>query len=184
MTKSDRIRSLLARNLSVKEIAKRLKTTTNLVHQVKWQDAKKKKAQPERSHDPKVVKAEKKYIKAVKTNKPSKIIKAVKEMKQALDVIEKPKITRKELLNELMPGINACFGLDAKPIPDLVNHPPHYKSGGIETIDFIEAKDLNYRLGNVVKYVSRAGKKTTDPVQDLEKALFYLQREINVRKSA
>ena len=67
---------------------------------------------------------------------------------------------------------------------DLVNHPPHYKSGGIETIDFIEAKDLNYRLGNVVKYVSRAGKKNTDPVQDLEKAAWYLQREITARKNA
>jgi Protein of unknwon function (DUF3310) len=67
---------------------------------------------------------------------------------------------------------------------DLVNHPPHYKTGGIETIDFIEAKDLNYRLGNVVKYVSRAGKKNSDPVQDLEKALWYLQREIAARKRA
>jgi hypothetical protein len=71
------------------------------------------------------------------------------------------------------------------PTTDLVNHPPHYKAGGIETIDFIEAKDLNYRLGNVVKYVSRAGKKlNSDPVQDLEKAAFYLQREIEARKSA
>ena len=67
---------------------------------------------------------------------------------------------------------------------DLVNDPPHYKTGGIETIDFIEAKDLNYRLGNVVKYVSRAGKKNSDPVQDLEKALWYLQREIAARKRA
>ena len=65
-----------------------------------------------------------------------------------------------------------------------MNYPPHYKSGGVETIDFIEAKDLNYSLGNVVKYVSRAGKKSTDPVQDLEKALWYLQREINARKKA
>lgn len=173
MTKSERIRQLLARNLSVKEIAKRLKVTTNLVHQVKWQAERKKKAQPERSHDPKVVKVEKKYIKAVKTNKPSKIIKAVKEMKQALDVIEKPKV------HKSLDGKLAWFETT-----DLVNHPPHYKTGGVETIDFIEAKDLNYRLGNVVKYVSRAGKKTTDPVQDLEKALFYLQREISVRKSA
>jgi hypothetical protein len=39
-------------------------------------------------------------------------------------------------------------------------------------------------LGNVVKYVSRAGKKDSDPVQDLEKALFYLKREIDVRKGA
>jgi len=68
--------------------------------------------------------------------------------------------------------------------PDVINHPPHYKSGGVETLDFIEAKDLNYRLGNVVKYVSRAGKKDSDPVQDLEKALFYLKREIDARKTA
>ena len=68
---------------------------------------------------------------------------------------------------------------------EAVNHPPHYKSGGIETIDFIEAKDLNYRLGNVVKYVSRAGRKLdSDPVQDLEKAAWYLKREIETRKGA
>ena len=67
---------------------------------------------------------------------------------------------------------------------DLVNHPPHYKAGGIEVIDFIEAKDLNFRLANVVKYVSRAGKKATDPVQDLEKAAWYLKREIDARKGA
>jgi len=67
---------------------------------------------------------------------------------------------------------------------DVVNNPPHYTTGGVETLDFIEAKDLNYRLGNVVKYVSRAGKKDSDPVQDLEKALFYLKREIDARKNA
>ena len=67
---------------------------------------------------------------------------------------------------------------------DPVNHPPHYKAGGIEVIDFIEAKDLNYRLGNVIKYVSRAGKKDSDPVQDLEKAAWYLKREIDARKGA
>ena len=69
--------------------------------------------------------------------------------------------------------------------PDLVNSPPHYKAGGVETIDFIESKDFNYRLGNVIKYVSRAGRKVdSDPVQDLEKAMWYLQREINARKEA
>lgn len=67
---------------------------------------------------------------------------------------------------------------------DPVNHPPHYKSGGIETIDFIEAKDLNYRLGNVIKYVSRAGKKSSDPIEDLKKAQFYLNREIAIRERA
>jgi len=69
--------------------------------------------------------------------------------------------------------------------PDLVNSPPHYTAGGIETIDFIEAKDFNYRLGNVIKYVSRAGKKVDgDPITDLEKAKWYLDREIATRKGA
>jgi hypothetical protein len=62
--------------------------------------------------------------------------------------------------------------------PDMVNHPPHYKVGGIEVIDFIEAKQLGYNLGNVVKYVSRSGKKGTDAIQDLQKARWYLERAI------
>ena len=62
--------------------------------------------------------------------------------------------------------------------PDAVNHPAHYKVGGIETIDFIEAKKLNYNIGNVVKYLTRADHKGNRK-QDLEKALWYLNREIN-----
>lgn len=61
--------------------------------------------------------------------------------------------------------------------PDMVNHPPHYTEGGIETIDFIEAKGFNYHLGQVIKYVSRAGKKN-DALEDLKKARWYLDREI------
>lgn len=60
---------------------------------------------------------------------------------------------------------------------DPVNHPAHYKAGGIETIDFIEAKGLNYNLGNVVKYITRADHKGNRK-QDLEKAMWYLKREI------
>ena len=41
------------------------------------------------------------------------------------------------------------------PGKDVINHPEHYTVGGIETIDFIEAKDLNFNLGNDVKYISR-----------------------------
>jgi len=61
---------------------------------------------------------------------------------------------------------------------DVVNHPPHYKVGGIETIDFIEAKGLDYNLGNVVKYVTRADHKG-NKLQDLEKARWYLDRAIS-----
>ena len=65
-----------------------------------------------------------------------------------------------------------------EPKADLVNHPAHYKTGGIETIDFIEAKELGYNLGNVVKYVTRADHKGNRK-QDLEKAAWYLSREIS-----
>jgi hypothetical protein len=64
-----------------------------------------------------------------------------------------------------------------EPPADPVNHPAHYKAGGIETIDFIEAKKLGYNLGNVVKYITRADLKGNRK-QDLEKALWYLNREI------
>ena len=63
------------------------------------------------------------------------------------------------------------------PVADMVNHPAHYKAGGIETIDFIEAKKLNYHLGNVVKYITRADLKG-DRLENLQKANWYLQREI------
>lgn len=55
--------------------------------------------------------------------------------------------------------------------------PDYYKSKGIETIDVIEAFDLNFNLGNVIKYILRAGKKDNRN-QDLEKAIWYLQREL------
>ena len=68
-----------------------------------------------------------------------------------------------------------------EPKPDAVNHPAHYKVGGIETIDFIEAKKLGYNLGNVVKYITRADHKD-NKMEDLRKAQWYLTREINSLK--
>ncbi|MEO2046460.1 MAG: DUF3310 domain-containing protein [Pirellulales bacterium] len=62
-------------------------------------------------------------------------------------------------------------------MPDFVNHPPHYSQGGIECIDVIEAYELGYHLGNATKYILRAGRKD-DVVQDLRKAVWYLNREI------
>lgn len=64
-----------------------------------------------------------------------------------------------------------------------VNHPSHYNAGRIEVIDFIEDQNLNFNLGNAVKYISRAGKK--DPKkfrEDLEKAIWYLNRELKESK--
>lgn len=61
---------------------------------------------------------------------------------------------------------------------DAVNHPSHYQ-GKIEVIDFIEDKHLNFNLGNCIKYISRCHLKHKDnPVEDLKKARWYLDREI------
>lgn len=59
-----------------------------------------------------------------------------------------------------------------------VNHPTHYNSGKIEVIDFIEDQKLGFSLGNCIKYICRAGKKTSNPIEDLNKAKWYLEREI------
>ena len=146
-TKTQRINALATSRpeLTAKEIAEKLGVSPNLVHQVNWQRRKNSE-----------------FVSKVfaKAKEPSKIVKAVQEMKTTLDALDK-----------------------IKDRPDPVNHPPHYKAGGVETIDFIEAKDLNYRLGNVVKYVTRAEKKG-NPIEDLKKARWYLDREINARENA
>ena len=72
---------------------------------------------------------------------------------------------------------------DGPAASDPVNHPAHYTPGRLEVIDVIEDWDLGFCLGNAVKYIARAGRK--DPaklVEDLEKAEFYLRREIERRK--
>lgn len=62
---------------------------------------------------------------------------------------------------------------------DPVNHPSHYVDGNIEVMDYIEDKQLNFARGNVIKYVSRAGKKDPNKeLEDLSKAFWYLNREI------
>lgn len=73
-------------------------------------------------------------------------------------------------------------------IPDNVHHPKHYggKDNPYEAIKVIEAWDLNFSLGNVVKYISRAGKKGEwKHLEDLEKAAWYLNRAIiNLKNNA
>ena len=65
---------------------------------------------------------------------------------------------------------------------EMVNHPSHYQFGDnnvYEAIKVIDAWDLGFCLGNTVKYISRAGKKHKDKeLEDLKKAMFYLDREI------
>ena len=66
-----------------------------------------------------------------------------------------------------------------------VNHPSHYKVGGIEAIDYLQAKlspeeFAGYCRGNALKYLSRAGHKD-DAAQDYRKAIWYIERLINAR---
>ena len=176
VSKAALIRVELAEGVSVKDIAKKLKLKEAYVAQVKWhwQGGKKKKS----------------------NKKPSKLLKAVKEtdemFEKALKIdsvnFGKPSEAAKTWLEEYTKKVNALldekmdtevwnasFGVGN---PDPVNSPAHYTAGGIETIDFIEAKQLNYHLGNCVKYLSRAGLKTEDTLEDLKKAAWYLNREI------
>ena len=63
----------------------------------------------------------------------------------------------------------------------IINHPPHYNTGRIEVIDFIEDQNLGFHLGNVVKYVCRSRHKGEE-LYDLGKAMWYLQRYIKFRE--
>ena len=67
---------------------------------------------------------------------------------------------------------------------DIIEHPAHYTQG-IECMDYIESHKLNYARGNIIKYVTRAGlKNESKEVEDLEKARWYLDREIEPVKKA
>ena len=71
----------------------------------------------------------------------------------------------------------------AEPV-DLVNQPPHYKAGGMEAIDVIEAfAPDNYHRASALKYLLRAGRKD-DTVQDLRKAVWYIKREIERQETS
>jgi len=78
-----------------------------------------------------------------------------------------------------IPYSDFIASLEASPTEFTPIRPAHYESGKISPLDFIEDKGLNFHLGNALKYIVRAGKK--DPsklVEDLDKAMFYLQRHI------
>ena len=64
-----------------------------------------------------------------------------------------------------------------------VNHPHHYNGGTIEAIDVIEDWDLDFHLGNAIKYICRAEHKGSYE-EDIEKAIWYLQRSIGKIKRA
>ena len=65
-----------------------------------------------------------------------------------------------------------------------IDHPDYYggESNVYECIKVIEAWNLGFHLGNAIKQINRAGKKSSDPVQDLKKAIWYLERYISLNE--
>jgi hypothetical protein len=68
--------------------------------------------------------------------------------------------------------------MDQQVNKEMVNHPDHYQGGKLEVIDIIEDYNLGFSLGNAIKYILRADKKGNKK-QDLEKALWYINRELS-----
>jgi predicted DNA-binding transcriptional regulator AlpA len=159
-SKSAQVRKLMAENpkLSAKEIVAQTGFTIATVYNA-------------------MSKARKKATKPKKMGRPKKIDVEIKERNAEADM--------QHMLHSISQGrgrvrpplrmMNAFTSNIS--INDVVNHPAHYKVGGIETIDFIEAKKLAYNLGNVVKYITRAEHKGNRK-EDLLKAQWYLNREI------
>ncbi len=122
---------------------------------------------------------------AVKHAKKSK----VEKLKKVSHELQKEEVAKQEIIAtitkhmEAKPATRSTVTTAVKPTKvsteehDVVNHPSHYTRGNIEVIDFIEDQQLPYHLGNVVKYVARAGYKG-DIVEDLKKAQWYLNRYI------
>ena len=81
-------------------------------------------------------------------------------------------------IDELEDELDTVFAEPLELPKELVNHPSHYNRGKYEVIDVIEDWHLGFNLGNTVKYIGRCGHKD-DPVQELEKAKWYVQREID-----
>ena len=122
-----------------------------------------------------VIQEEGKVLRAV-GNKYKPRVEFNPRLKQRLGPKPKRKVTDERLkvimVRKPKPEVEAA--------PDAVNHPAHYKVGGIETIDFIKAKLTpeefkGYLLGNVLKYASRAGHKD-NAVQDAGKLAWYANK--------
>lgn len=153
-TKS-KIMMMLRQGVKAKEIAEKLGTSTSYVYVVRSEV---KKSDPE---------VKSKTVLST-TNKPISSYERLLKDSLSMASSERPRIRM-----QASPSTNLVRPYDT----DMVNHPPHYTAGGIETIDFIEAKQLGYNLGNVVKYVSRSTLKG-DQLENLKKAQWYLNREI------
>ena len=174
LTKAQQIRAYVAKNPNAKpiDIAKEMGVNRQYVYTVLW-TAKKKAAKKRIT------------ITATQVALAKKAGVPVVEYAKSLMELKKKKLGRpRKVVEAPTQGVTHNVPVQIEmfePKFDPVNHPEHYKVGGIETIDFIEAKKLNYNIGNVVKYLTRANHKG-NKLEDLRKAQWYLTREINSLK--
>lgn len=113
-------------------------------------------------------------------NKVSPKDKQPEKVAESAPVISKKETTESCITVDADSVKDLCVTTNIKPmsISNMVDHPAHYNKGKIEVIDFIEDQQLPFHLGNVVKYIARAGSKG-DKLEDLKKARWYLDRYIN-----
>jgi len=84
----------------------------------------------------------------------------------------------KQTLEEIMEAAEQKL-TPAEPEYDTVTKPEHYNHGKFETIEVVEDWRLNYHCGNALKYISRHNHKGK-PAEDIKKAIWYLQRYLQV----
>lgn len=96
-------------------------------------------------------------------------------LKSVYEIAKVLEISDSDIIGEV--EVYTGCDIDRQDKKEMVNHPSHYNQG-IEAIDYIESHKLSFCLGNVVKYITRAKHKGTE-LQDLKKASWYLQREID-----
>lgn len=117
-------------------------------------------------------------------NKPNKKVspkdKQSEKVVESAPVISKMESTVKgiSIKKNDIKDISVTTDKEPKTISNVIDHPSHYNRGKIEVIDFIEDQGLSFHLGNVIKYIARAGSKG-DKLEDLKKARWYLDRYIN-----
>lgn len=102
------------------------------------------------------------------------------KVNEVAPVISKMETTMKEIIikKDDIKDISVTADKKHNPIHNVIDHPSHYNRGKIEVIDFIEDQGLSFHLGNVIKYIARAGSKG-DKLEDLKKARWYLDMYIN-----
>ena len=183
VTKAAQVRSYVAANPKAKpiEVAKEVGVSLQYVYTVLW-NAKKKAGVKKAKKATLTLKAMAEHKKVMDDT-----IKGWKNLSVGTTEIPMFEGTSSRLAElSIRPKIRMQSSQDAQiemfePKTDPVDHPAHYKVGGIETIDFIEAKKLNYNIGNVIKYLTRADYKG-NKLEDLRKAQWYLTREITTLK--